>query len=158
MLLVTAGFCLLSCGDDDDDGLAGSERVKAEVEAEIADDLEGLADALAAGNYERVYDDFVTESCQARVPRDEYVRLLRENEDRSGDLRVELEGVELLSQSSPEQAEVRVDFNLVSDGMAVPRDPDAAPEIRNLVLESGHWRDSECLGLQGSVGEGKALL
>jgi hypothetical protein len=140
-LLITA-----ACGDDDDEPESQATRQPDEVEEELFDDVEGLADALAAGNYERVYDDFVSSACQELVDRPTFVQNLTEAQAQLEGTVVQVDEVEVLSQESEDMIEARVDFTILVDGMATPRDPAAPPNVEAFVFEGGHWRSVECLG------------
>jgi hypothetical protein len=119
----------LGCGDDDDQPAeAVDERSDELVEDEIRDDLEGLADALAAGNYDRIYSDFLTAECQSLVSREAYLQTLERSREQLESQRIQIDNVVLLSRDGgPEEAEVRVDFTLLQDGQAIPRDPQQPP-------------------------------
>ena len=150
-LLVLAAAAAWGCGGDDDDDSVEQpqdERSDEQILAEIRDDLEGLADALAAGNYERVYTDFLTSDCQELVSQQTYVQTLEESREQLEAQRVQIYDVVLLSRDGPDEAEVRVDFTLLQDGQAVPRDPEQPPNIELVVYEDGHWRSRECFGLE----------
>jgi hypothetical protein len=137
------------CGDDDDDpGAVEDERSDEQVVREIRDDLEGLADALAAGNYDRVYTDFLSSDCQGLVSQQAYVQTLERSRQQLEAQRVQIDDVVLLSRQGPDEAEVRVDFTLLRDGEPVPRDPEQTPSIEVVVFEDGHWRSRECFGLE----------
>jgi hypothetical protein len=136
-----------ACGDDDNDVPQGDATPpRSDVEEELFDDVEGLADALAAGNYERVYDDFVSAACQSLVDGETFVQNLREAQAQIEGTVVQVDEVEVLAQESADRIEARVDFTIVVDGMATPRDPAAPPNIEAFVFEDGHWRSTECLG------------
>jgi hypothetical protein len=153
---ILLAFCLatavlaLGCGGDDDDPPAEAvdERSDEVVEDEIRDDLEGLADALAAGNYDRIYSDFLTAECQGLVSREAYLQTLERSREQLESQRIQIDDVVLLSRDGPEEAEVRVDFTLLQDGQAIPRDPQQPPNIEVVVFEDGHWRSRECFGLE----------
>lgn len=147
LLVALAGAC---GGDDDADDTSTPEVQRSDeaVAAEIRDDLEGLADALAAGNYDRVYDDFLTSECQGLVARETYIQTLQQNSAQLEAQRVQIDDVVLLSRNGANEAEVRVDFTLIQDDRPVPRDPEAPPNIEVVVFEDGHWRSTECFGLE----------
>lgn len=149
-LLLCAAAVGWACGDDAGDSAeeAEPERSDEEVLAEIRDDLEGLADALAAGNYDRVYTDFLTSDCQELVSQQTYVQTLERNSQQLEAQRVQIDEVVLLSREGPDEAEVRVDFTLLQAGQVIPRDPEQPPNIEVVVFEDGHWRSRECFGLE----------
>jgi hypothetical protein len=152
MLFVSAALVGWGCGDDDDDSAAAEEgdeaRSDEQILDEIRDDLEGLADALAAGNYDRVYNDFLTADCQALVPLEAYVQTLERSSQQLEAQRVQIDDVVLLTRDGPDEAEVRVDFTLLQDDRPVPRDPEQPPNVETVVFEDGHWRSRECFGLE----------
>ncbi|MEX2236662.1 MAG: hypothetical protein WEB00_03885 [Dehalococcoidia bacterium] len=136
-------------GDDDDDATPAAETQSVdELETAIADDLEGLADALAAGNFERVYDDFLTTRCQSLVARADYLRALEANREQIETQRVQVDDVVVIEVISAARVRARIDFTLVEDGEPIPRDPNQPPDVQEFLLEGGRWRSAECFGLE----------
>ncbi|MPZ24119.1 MAG: hypothetical protein GEU28_11390 [Dehalococcoidia bacterium] len=148
LTLLLAFACVIACGGDDDAPEEEATPVAADVEQAIHDDLESLSDALAAGNFERVYDDFLWSGCQALVSREVYLGALRDTEEALAENAVRVDGVELLQRDAEDQVIVRVDFTVVRDGEPAPRDPEEPPALRRMVFEAGHWRSQECFGLE----------
>ena len=130
-------------------GCTGGEENQEEAFSEedaLRKSLTEIEAAFEEGDYDRIYDDFISADCREVFPREAFTALQREAPPYSLTARrARGEGAPYtVNFSEPEMIDIVGDSATFEIPFFFPEDQETEGFLQFFVSEDGQWRDSEC--------------